>query len=149
MILRISFTWFLCTILFYCSAQEKKYSISATIDINQAGWNKVLAMKNGNTMLFHFEIDKPLVVIVYDSSHKGIATQKHLCRILDGYLLKEAVFKGMFEINGEAVLFVDQEHLSRHNLIRLRFSGEDGKLIEEKLAGESASMTKRTLYSVI
>ena len=140
---------FFCIISSIAIAQEKKYFISAPTDLKEVGWNKVLCMKNGNTMLFHFEPDKRIVVNVYDSLHKQIAHQEHLCRIVDIYIIKDALFKGLYDINGEAVLFLEQEHLSKNRLIRLRFNSADGSLLEEKLVGESQSISKRTYFSIM
>ncbi len=140
-------------LLFYllsgiCLAQDKKYDVSPPTDLKQTGVNKVLCMKNGNTMLFHFEPGKPLIVKVFDSVHKEVASQKILCRILDLYILKDVIFKGLFEINGEAVLFMEQEHLSKTGLVRLRF-GSRGELTEEILVRNSRSVSKRTYFYVV
>ena len=43
-------------------------------------------------------------------------------------------------------MFIEQEHLSKFGLVRLRFNSTTGKLIEETLAGESKSATKRTHF---
>ena len=143
----ILFSFLLCS--FLCHGQEKKYDMSAPIDLKQTGVNKVLCMSNGNTMLFHFEPTDAITVKVFDSTHKETASRKDACRILDTYIIKDAIFKGLFEINGEAVLFIEQEHLSRHGLVRLRFNGKDGSLVEEKLVNESPSATKPTRYYVM
>ena len=42
------------------------------------------------------------------------------------------------------VLFIEQEHLSKFGLVRLRFNSTDGSLIEEKVVAESKSISKRT-----
>src|ERR1700743_209686 len=84
-------------------AQEKKYDISAPTDISRTGYNKVLCMKNGNTMLFHLELGKPMVVKVFDSLHKEVASQKCITRAIDESKFKEnSLFEGLFEVNGEA-----------------------------------------------
>ena len=130
-------------------AQGKKYDVSTPVDLHETGVNKVLCMKNGNTMLIHFEPAKDVVVKVFDSLHREIASQKHTCRVLDIHKIEDAVFKGLFEINGEAVLFVEQERLSKHNLVRLCFNATDGNLIDEKQIGESKSIAKPTNFYVI
>ncbi len=40
-------------------------------------------------------------------------------------------------LTAEAVIFLEQEHLSKNQLIRLRFNSKDGSLIEEKLSSEN------------
>jgi hypothetical protein len=140
---------FVCSSVCVSLAQNKKYDLSQSIDLKQTGVNKVLCMKNGNTMLFHFEPHKALVVKIFDSLHKEIASKEHLCRIVDLYKLKDATFKGLYDVNGEGVLFIEQEHLSKYGLVRLRFNSSDATLIEEKLVDESKSLAKRTEFDVM
>ena len=137
-----------CMLSHFCLAQDKKYDISLPTDLDQTGVNKVLCMKNGNTMLFHFEPGKQLALLVFDSMHKEVANHKIPTRILDVYILKAVIFKGLYEINGEAVLFMEQEHLSRSGLVRLRFN-TSGELTDEKLVRESKSLTKKTFFYVV
>ncbi|MCW3121707.1 MAG: hypothetical protein JWQ38_1199 [Flavipsychrobacter sp.] len=141
-----SFTSFLLSVFLItnCYAQEK-YDMVPT-GLPETGVNRVLCMKNGNTVLLHFEVAKEITVKVFDSTHKQIASKQQDSRLLDLYVIKESVFKGLFEVNGEAVLFVEQLHLSKYCLIRLRFNATTGNLIEEKQIGESKSSTKRTSY---
>ena len=125
-------------------AQSKKYDMSDPVDLELEGVNKVLCMKNGNTMLFHFQIGKGITVKIFDSLHKEIASTKTLTRIFDLGVLRVATFKGLIDINNEGVLFIEQEHLSKYQLVRLRFNSADGTLINEELVCESKSLKKRT-----
>ena len=130
-------------------AQEKNYSISAPINLTETGVNKVLCMKNGNTILFHFEPAKKINVIVFDSAHKEIANTKEPYKVLDILTLEHVAFKGLYDINGEAVLFFDQDHNGKHELVRLRYNAKNGILIEEKLVAESQSEDKRMQFFVM
>jgi hypothetical protein len=124
--------------------------MSRPVDLPMVGANKVLCMRNGNTMLFHFEPSKGITVKVFDSARRQIASHKETCRYLDVFVIQNAEFKGLFDINGEAVLFFDQEnHLSQHCLIRLRFNAIDGTLVEEKLMAESKSKSKTMQFYVM
>ena len=49
-----------------CYAQNPKYDLSAPLDIPTAGWNKVLALKNGGAMLVHLEPSKPMMIKVFE-----------------------------------------------------------------------------------
>lgn len=106
--------------------------------------NKVLCLKNGNTILFHFEIDKPLIVKIFDSNYQQVASQKLTCRYLDLTALMNAEFKGLYEIGREAVMFIDQENLGKHRLLRLRISDSNASIVEEKVISESPTLSKRT-----
>ncbi|MCD6012324.1 MAG: hypothetical protein K0Q79_2186 [Flavipsychrobacter sp.] len=131
---------------FICHSQTQNWDLSKPVDIKETGVNKVLCMKNGNTMLLHFEINKQTTVKIFDSTHKEIASEKHIFSLLDATRLQDATFKGLHDINGEAVLFIEQERLSKYVLIRLRFDGSKGTLIEEKIAGESQAQSKRMQF---
>lgn len=131
-----------------CAAQEK-YKISKPLDLKQKGNYSVLCMKNGNTLLFHFESMKKVRVVVFDTMRKLVAVTADDCRVLDVFDIENATVKGLFDINGEAVLFFDEEILGKHCLIRLRYNGTTGKLIDEKLVAESKGAGKRMQFSVM
>ena len=64
--------------------QQNKYEIGTPMDIPQnTGWNKVLCLKNGNTVLFHFEPQKNILVKVFDSLHKEVGSSADPYRYLD------------------------------------------------------------------
>lgn len=113
--------------------QSAPYELSAPIDLPATGTNQLLLMKNGNTLLFHFENTKAILVKVFDKNHKEIAQQKHVCDTLDINALDRSWIVGLYEINGEAVLFFEQAYLNRNSLIRLRIHAETGKLIKEDM----------------
>ncbi len=106
-------------------------------------------MKNGNTLLFHFELGKKIVVTVFDSTHKQIACSRDQNRIFDLYLLESAVFKGLYDINNEAVMFFEQDMSGKPSLVRMRYNAADGSLIDEKLVGESKNENRRIKYYVM
>lgn len=131
-----------------CSAQTS-YLVSDPIDIPQEGWNKVLTVSNGNTLLFHFEPRKGILVKVFDSTHKEVASHKHLCKILDINQLDQAIIRGIYDINGEADLFIEQSYFNNNTLILLRINALDGTLIEERKLVQSASFANKSRYSVL
>jgi len=103
---KMYFLLFLVFITATCSAQEKQYLISKPLDMKPKGWNRVLCMNNGNTMLFHFETFKNITVKVFDSTGKQIASRDDFSRVLDFFTVGGPDIKGIFEVNGEAVLFL-------------------------------------------
>ncbi|MCD6012330.1 MAG: hypothetical protein K0Q79_2192 [Flavipsychrobacter sp.] len=146
--MRLPVIWLLCTVCCACYAQEKPYDISPPLHIKEAGVNKVLCMENGSTFLFHFEPVKHILVKVFDPAHKEIASRRDRYRLLDVTMIEYVTFKGLYEINGEAVLFIDQDLNSRHSLLMLRYSAK-GELLEERLVGESKSANRRIRYYVM
>lgn len=129
-------------------AQPSKIAYSNAIDIPATGYNKVLQVRNGNTLLFHFEPFKGIVVKVFDKSHQEIASQKHTCEIVDINTLNLADFKGLLDINGEAVLFIQQPYLSRMSLIRLRIDATTGKLLKEEVMERAPTFKNETIFYV-
>jgi len=130
--------------------QESRYEMSKPLDMSMVGVNKVLLMRNGNTLLFHFEPSKAITIKVFDANRKEIASREELCHYLDVYTIQDARFKGLYDIGGEAVLFFDQQNLlSKHRLIRLRFQARDGSLIEEKIMAESKNKEKQIRFYVM
>jgi hypothetical protein len=142
-------------ILFYllytspCLWAQPDYELSTSLGLDEVGINKVLCMQNGNTILFHFQIGKPIRVMVFDSTHKRIANNSQSCRELDLFATTTSVFKGLYEVGGEAVLFVEQQNAGRNSLIMLRFNGRTGRLIDEKVVGKSKSMAKPSQFFVM
>jgi len=120
-------------IAFSAFAQDQKSQISKPLDIGLKGWNRVLYMNNGNTILFHFEPSHMIEVKVFDSARKEKTGKGEKYNVLYSFSTNPPVIKGVFEINGEAVLFIDQEINSKHCLIRLRYDAASGRLIEEKM----------------
>ncbi len=132
----------------WCGAKDN-YEMSLATGLEEVGINKVLCMKNGNTLLFHFEINKPVEVMVFDTARKRIATAHPICNLLDVMMLPTAVFKGLHEIGGEAVLFFEQQNSGRHSLIRLRFNPLNGKLIDESTLCKSPGLAKPARFFVM
>lgn len=93
-------------------------------------------------MLFHFENRKGILVKVFDSQHKEIASYKELCKIVDINTLNVAKLKALYAVNNEAVLFIEQDIENKQTLVRLRFSSITGKLVAEDKLVRSESFTK-------
>lgn len=124
-------------------AQDSTLVISDPIDITQDGWNKVLQLSNGNTLLFHFEKRKGIVVKVYDKTHKEISSKKHVPEILDINALERTFFDALVEVNNEALLFVTQDIDNNETLIRLRYDGASGRFLGEEKVIKSQSFLKK------
>ena len=81
-------------------AQDSTLIISQPVEIGADGWNKVLQLSNGNTMLFHFENSKLIRSVVFDKQGKQIASAKPETKKLDVNVLSNARFMGLYEIGG-------------------------------------------------
>ncbi|RYD55105.1 MAG: hypothetical protein EOP56_17190 [Sphingobacteriales bacterium] len=132
------------------SAQDSvSHEMSAPVDIPQLGWDKVLLMSNGNTLLIHLQQRKGIVVKTFDKERKEISSLKHICDVIDINALERSWLKGVYEIGGEAVMFISQYIENRETLVRLRFSADDGKLIKEEKLIQSPTFQNRTSCYVV
>lgn len=132
-----------------CLAQDSTLTISAPVDIPRLGWDKVMLMSNGNTLLFHFQPRKGIIVKTFDKDRKEISSLKHICNVLDINVLDRTEIKGFHEINNEAVLFLSQFIENRETLIRLRFSADNGKLLKEEIIIQSPSFQNKVSTYIV
>lgn len=107
------------------SAQDSLV-ISVPINISSKGWNKLLQVQGGNTLLFHFEAPRRILLKVFDKEGKEISSRQHDDIDIKIGGLSGAQYKGLHVINGEAVLFIED-----NGLLRIRFSAATGDLLEQ------------------
>lgn len=138
----------LLAICFISANAQIKTKLSAPIDIPEEGWNKAVLIGNGNTLLFHFQYHRSIVVKVFDSTGTEVSSKKHECSVLDVNSLEESDFKGLYDINGEAVLFIQQYYLNKLSLIRLRFDPTTGNLLQEDVVTRAKSFKIPTIANV-
>lgn len=83
------------------------------------GNTRLLMMKNGNTLLFHFMPKGGIKVAVYDSTGKQKKTKILTGKEWDADDLAKGTLGGLYEINGNAVIFLVQMVKKRLSLIRI------------------------------
>lgn len=133
----------LCTLLSFvlCAtwsfAQAPHIEKSEPFDEPDEGYNKVLMMKNGNTMYFHFARKEGIEINVFDKQRKLTHTQEVSSDMWDTRKMKNITVAGLYEINGEAVLFVIDAEGRTPTLYRLRFNGNTGAKVREEELGSS------------
>lgn len=130
------------------SAQDSTLIISQPLDVPQDGWNKVLQLSNGNTMLFHFENRKLIRTIVFGKQGQQIASAKSETKKLDVNMLDNARFLALYEIGGNPVLFINQQIDNVASLVRLVYNPNTGVLISESVILTSPSFQKEIKMSV-
>jgi hypothetical protein len=128
---------------------RETFDLSTPVGLEATGINKVLCMKSGFTVLFHFENGKSITVQVFDTLHKRVSNTTVSPDMLDVKKLSTALFKGMHEIGGEAVLFFEQQNTGKHTLIRMRFNGLTGKLVDESRIGKSPGLARPEKFYVM
>jgi len=134
---------------FLCRSQVPEYKMSQPVNIPTEGWNKTLLMSNGNIMLFHFERRKEILVKIFDSTGKEIASSHEYCGLIDARELERCAVKGLYNIGSDAVLFLSQVIDNKDVLVRIRYSAKSGKLLSESVAVNSKSFENNTKTTVL
>lgn len=129
-----------------CAVAQPEVSLSEPFEEPGSGLKKLLQLSNGNTVMF--QINTQLDVTVYNSEHKQAAKQT-----IKGkpWLIKnmfESTINGVYEINGEPVIFATRYVDRSYDLYRLRFDPADGKLLEEKIIGKTERYKRGAAYAL-
>ncbi|MGO4291470.1 hypothetical protein [Chitinophaga sp. RAB17] len=110
------------------------------------GWDKLMQLKNGNTFYLHFSKKEGLSVSVYNAAHELTVTDTLHTQQWNSSDLESTEIDGIYEINGQPVIFLQQ--LVKYNpvLYRLVLDGETGKLVREDKLGELPSIQHRSVF---
>ncbi len=116
-------------------AQQFHIEKSEAFDEPDYGWNKLLQLKNGNTFFFHAQNKEGIEIVAYDKARKQIAKQTITSELWDAKKLKSSKIAGLYEINGEPVLFLAQADGRQPVLYRLRINPATATVIKEEELG--------------
>ena len=116
-------------------AQQVGIEKSEEFDEPDYGWNKLLQLKNGNTFFFHSTRKDGIEVVVYNKQRKQIATKTLESKLWDVEKMKKTKIVGLYEINGEPVIFVVQAEDKAPTLYRMRINGTTGAIVKEDELG--------------
>lgn len=110
------------------------------------GWDKLMQLKNGNTIYLHFAKREGLVVNIYNANHELTVTDTLHTQLWNAGDLESTEIDGIFEINGQPVIFLQQ--LVKYNpvMYRLVLDGETGKLLREDKLGELSTVQHRSVF---
>ncbi|ACU63274.1 SAM domain-containing protein [Chitinophaga pinensis] len=114
-------------------AQEPAVTRSAAFDDPEYGSGRLLLATNGNTLYFQFTRRKGIAVTVYDRQRQRTPIVYNPIRSWSNWRMDEASLKGVFEMNGQAVVFMEKEIKRDLNLYRFIFDIQSGKLLQEDL----------------
>lgn len=148
-----------CLSIFMClhavSQSSKKKAVEAfTVDRSTAfeepesGASRLLLMKNGNTLFFTFTPKKGINVTVFDERHRARPVMNSRVGSWKNKLMSRAQLEGLYEINGQAVAFLQVAIKKRPCLFRFVFDGKSGKLVEEKLIADLPKVTWGQGYAI-
>lgn len=112
--------------LHIASAQNIQYS--SAFDEPNVGWNKILQLSNGNTFYFHFTLKDGIDVTVYNKSRMAISQKTITSDLWDAKRISVSAVEGIYEINGQPVIFLHQLDKRVPTLYRIKLNPETGVL---------------------
>jgi hypothetical protein len=141
--------YLLAIVLFACIvgtvAQTPKIEKSMPFEDDPGdGWKKVLQLKNGNTFFFHFQNKEGIELTIYDKSRKKTVSKTVTSQLWDERKMKSTEIKGLYEINGQPVLFLMQSEGREPTLYRVCFDGTNGHIVKET---ELGSLPKTSIFA--
>lgn len=139
----------LLSILCLCSvAQTQKKDKSGGFE-EPMGWCKLVQLKNGNTCLLEFTKKEGIHSVLYDTLRKKIAgSSAKLPTTLIADKLGYHIISGIYEINGDVVVFFQKAEDRTPVMIRLIIDGKTGKLKSEEKIAELEKMTMKDAYAM-
>ncbi|WPV68147.1 hypothetical protein [Chitinophaga sp. LS1] len=129
-------------------SQENKPQISKSdaFEEPENGASRILSMKNGNTLLFHFTPKKGIYVTVFDAKHHIKATTRNKVDGWKAKALRTCSLKGYFEINGQPVFFLTHKERKNTELCRLIFNTQTGGLTKKDVLAEVPGVDYTDFY---
>jgi hypothetical protein len=145
-------TIFILMALLWCGrgliAQQVAIEKSAEFDEPEYGWNKLLQLKNGNTFYFHSTKKEGIEVTVYNKQRKQINSRTLESRLWDIGKMRQSKIVGLYEINGEPVLFIVQDDDHVPTLYRMRINPNNGSIVNESTMGHLPKTNVWAAYSM-
>lgn len=125
------------------SAQVPQVQLSNNFPEPGDGFDKILLLDNSYTAYLHFDKKAGIIVNMFDGQHKPAATDTVNAKLFDVNALNDTEIDGIYEINGQVVLFLQQLVKMKPRLYRLILDGKTGKLVQEDQLGELPTIQHR------
>jgi hypothetical protein len=139
-----SLLFLMSTICFYSFAQKKDKSASFP---EPEGWCKLIQLKNANTCFLEFTKKEGIKAVMYDSLRKKISSGKLATKLIQDKLGSH-ILGGIYEINGDVVVFFQKGEDKTPIMIRLIIDGVTGKLKAEDKIAELEKMSMKDGYAM-
>ncbi|RBL90638.1 hypothetical protein [Chitinophaga flava] len=125
----------LCIIATNVFAQPSSPSVQRSEPFPEptSGANRLLFMPDGNTLFFNFTPRKGIEVTVYNPNHQVSATTRSSIRSWSNWRMYTSQLRGLYAINGQAVVFLEQQIHLKPALYRLVFDAHSGALLSDTL----------------
>lgn len=107
------------------------------------GFDKIVLLPGGNTCYLHFDKKQGIVVNIYNDQRAIAATEVIKGKLWDASNLNDTEIDGIYAIEDQVVIFLQQLVKFKPNLYRLVLDGNTGKLIQEDKLGELPTVLHR------
>ncbi len=117
--------------------------LSPTFPEPGEGFDKLVMLPGGNTCYLHFDKKQGIIANMYNEQHAVTATEVIKGKLWDASNLNDTEIDGIFAVNDQVVIFLQQLVKYKPNLYRLVLDGNNGKLIQEDKLGELPTVLHR------
>jgi hypothetical protein len=117
--------------------------LSPTFPEPGEGFDKLVLLPGGNTCYLHFDKKQGIITNIYNEQHAVTATEVIKGKLWDASNLNDTEIDGIFAVNNQVVIFLQQLVKYKPNLYRLVLDGNNGKLIQEDKLGELPTVLHR------
>ncbi|MBW8686936.1 hypothetical protein [Chitinophaga rhizophila] len=124
-------------------AQLPAVQLSATFAEPGEGFDKVILLPGGNTCYLHFDKKQGIIANIFDKQRAVIATETVKAQLWNASGLNDTEIDGIFAINDQVVIFLQQLVKYKPNLYRLVLDGNTAKLLKEDKLGELPTVLHR------
>jgi hypothetical protein len=125
------------------SAQVPTVQLSNTFPEPGDGYDKILLLDNDYTAYVHFDRKTGVSINMYDPRHQPTVSETLTSKLFDANALNDTEIDGIYEINDQIVLFLQQLVKFKPKFYRLILDGKTGKLLQEDLLGELPTIQHR------
>jgi hypothetical protein len=110
------------------------------------GFEKILLLDNGNTCHLHFDKKLGIQVTLYNEKREVAATETVIGKLWDAGNNNDTEVDGIYNINGQVVIFLQQLVKNKPAMFRLVLDGNNGKLLKEDKLGELPTVLHRDVF---
>jgi len=126
------------------SAQTPKVALSAAFPEPSAdGYDKLVLLPNGNTCYLHFDKSDGIQSALYNANRELVVTDKITGKGWDTRDMNNTEIDGVYEINGQVVIFLQQLIKYKPVLFRIVIDGATGHWVQEDKIGELPTVLHR------
>ncbi|MBV7531269.1 hypothetical protein [Chitinophaga sp. sic0106] len=130
-------------------SQIPKVTLSEAIEEPRVGLSKLLLLKNGTTMYFHFPEQGGIATAVYDQNYRKTASVQNQIKSFPLSKMHDGMFEGIFEINGQVVAFFTHVDHRVPTLYRFVFEEQTGKILHEDVVTSAPQIPKKAGYGIL